>query len=515
MTQRSARSGMISLAVTGGLLAAILVGTPPVNAATTGPCDIYAAAGTPCVAAHSTTRALLGSYSGSLYQVRRSSDGTTRDIGLSSPGGVADAAAQDAFCVGATCLITVIYDQTSRRNHLTQAPPGAFPGPEPGGHDSLAVASAAPVTIGGRKAYGVLITPGTGYRNNKTNGIATGDQPEGIYAVLDGTNYNDGCCFDYGNAETNSLNNGNGTMEAVYFGNNRGWGSGAGNGPWVMADLENGLFSGINAGYNANSPTVNHRFLTAIVKGEPNHWSIRAGDAQAGGLSTHYDGPRPNVPGYNPMRKEGAIILGIGGDNSPWGRGTFYEGVMTSGYPAEATENAVQANIAAAGYEASEPGGPVLTPGSRISLQATSACCTDRFISHAGNTVTIAAVNASSSAGSKAGASWIVRPGLSNSACRTFESADTPGAYLRHSGFRVSLAANDGSALFAQDATFCSQPGRSGRGISLASANYPSRLVRHFQYGVHIASNGGPGAYDSSHLWADDVSWVAGAPWAP
>ena len=157
----------------------------------------------------------------------------------------------------------------------------------------------------------------------------------------------------------------------------------------------------------------------------------------------------------------------------------------------------------------------MLTPGSRISLQATLACCTDRFISHAGSTVTIAAVNASSSAASKAGASWFVRPGLSNSACRTFASADWPGAYLRHSGFRVSLAANDGSALFAQDATFCSQPGRSGRGISLASANYPSRLVRHFQYGVHIASNGGPGAYDSSHLWADDVSWVAGAPWAP
>ncbi|MFG6191713.1 arabinofuranosidase catalytic domain-containing protein [Nonomuraea sp. JJY05] len=30
--------------------------------------------------------------------------------------------------------------------------------------------------------------------------------------------------------------------------------------------------------------------------------------------------------------------------------GTFYEGVMTSGYPSDATENAVQANIVAAGY---------------------------------------------------------------------------------------------------------------------------------------------------------------------
>src|SRR5213075_2568632 len=36
-----------------------------------GPCDIYARAGTPCVAAHSTTRALYASYDGPLYQVRR------------------------------------------------------------------------------------------------------------------------------------------------------------------------------------------------------------------------------------------------------------------------------------------------------------------------------------------------------------------------------------------------------------------------------------------------------------
>src|SRR3954468_22365289 len=39
-----------------------------------GPCDIYASAGCPCVAAHSTTRALYVSYNGPLYQVMRQSD---------------------------------------------------------------------------------------------------------------------------------------------------------------------------------------------------------------------------------------------------------------------------------------------------------------------------------------------------------------------------------------------------------------------------------------------------------
>ena len=106
--------------------------------------------------------------------------------------------------------------------------------------------------------------------------------------------------------------------------------------------------------YNANDPTINHRFLTAIIKGEPNHWAIRGGNAQSGGLSTFYNGARPNVAGYNPMKKEGAIILGIGGDNSIGAAGTFYEGVMTSGYPSDATENAVQANITTAGYARTE-----------------------------------------------------------------------------------------------------------------------------------------------------------------
>src|SRR4051794_22983755 len=211
--------------------------------------------------------------------------------------------------------------------------------------------------VGGQKAYGVFVAPGTGYRNDRTNGIATGDQPEGMYAVFDGTHFNGGCCFDYGNAETSATDTGNRHMEAIYFGNIKAWGFGTGNGPWVMADLENGLYSGVNAGFNANDPTVNSRFLTAIVKGEPNHWSIRSGNAQSGGLTTDYSGARPNVSGYNPMRKEGAIILGIGGDNSHGSAGTFYEGVMTSGYPSDATENAVQSNITAAGYGASGGGG--------------------------------------------------------------------------------------------------------------------------------------------------------------
>lgn len=131
-----------------------------------GPCDIYASGGTPCVAAHSTTRALYTAYSGSLYQVERNSDGKTTNIGPLNSGGVANAAAQDTFCAGTTCLISIIYDQSGRGNHLTRAPPGGFKGPESNGYDNLASAIGAPVTLNGQKAYGVFVSPGTGYRNS-------------------------------------------------------------------------------------------------------------------------------------------------------------------------------------------------------------------------------------------------------------------------------------------------------------------------------------------------------------
>src|ERR1700761_5891609 len=91
-------------------LALGLVATGSLVAA--GPCDIYASGGTPCVAAHSTTRALYGAYTGPLYQVRRSSDNTYQNISPLSAGGYANAATQDSFCSGTSCVITRIYDQS-------------------------------------------------------------------------------------------------------------------------------------------------------------------------------------------------------------------------------------------------------------------------------------------------------------------------------------------------------------------------------------------------------------------
>lgn len=494
-----------------GLVAA---GSSLVNA---GPCDIYSSGGTPCVAAHSTTRALYDGYDGPLYQVSRGSDGATTDISPLSAGGVADAAAQDSFCASTTCLITIIYDQSGSGNDLTQAPPGgAASGPDANGYDYLASAVGAPVTLNGQKAYGVFSSPFTGYRNNAANGTATGDEPEGLYAVFDGTHYNTACCFDYGNAEVNSHDTGNGHMEAIYFGtgDGSGRGTGSGNGPWVMADLENGLFSGYDPINNPADPTITSRFVTAVVKGEPDQWAIRGGDATSGSLSTYYSGIRP-ANGYDPMNKEGAIILGIGGDNSDGAQGTFYEGVMTSGYPSDDTENAVQANIVAAGYAVTSlTSGPALTVGDSISLRATTSCCTTRYIAHTGSTVNTQVVTSSSDATLQQQASWTVQTGLGNSACYSFESVDTPGSYIRHSNYELMLDANDGSKIFSEDATFCPEAGLNGQGNSLRSWSYPTRYWRHFNAILYIASNGGPHDFDSATSFNDDVSFVISAGFA-
>ena len=138
-------------------------------------------------------------------------------------------------------------------------------------------------------------------------------------------------------------------MEAVYFGTCTIWGKGAGSGPWVMGDLENGLWAGNVSPYDNNMP-VTFPYVTAMVKGDKagaNHWTIKEGDATSGTLTTPFDGQRPSSL-YNPMRKRGAIGLGTGGDNSDGDQGNWFEGVMTAAYSSDSADDAVQASIVSA-----------------------------------------------------------------------------------------------------------------------------------------------------------------------
>ncbi len=349
-------------------------GSPAGGSSGATPCSILNAAGNTCVAAHSTVRVVYPGYSGPLYQVCKGSfttgpssctSGMTKDIG--SIGGFADAATQDMFCAGGMCTISIIYDQSPMKNDLHPAPRGGH-----GTADNPANATDLRLTVSGHPAYGVLIKPSMGYRAGCTQcavvtpkGTAVKDQPETEYMVTSQKNLIDGCCFDYGNAETTSNDDGNGTMETVYFGGGVSWGTGSpgghANGPWVMADLENGLFAGWDAvtkdqNISTNTP-LKFDYVTAIVVGDTadknagkGRFALYGGDATAGNLKTMYDGIRPAKPGYVPMLKQGSIILGIGGDDSNTDGGEWFEGVMASGAASVATLNALQANIVAAGY---------------------------------------------------------------------------------------------------------------------------------------------------------------------
>jgi non-reducing end alpha-L-arabinofuranosidase len=350
-----------------------------------GPGDIYKAAGCPLVAAHSTTRAMYASYNGPLYQVVRQSDGKTLDIGVVQPsaadaGGYADAAAQDAFCANTYCWITTVYDQSGHKNDLTQAPPGPAGTPMAmGGFNNVPLADWAPITIMGHKVYGIFISPGMGLRNDNPHGTAVDDQAEGQYWVVNGHHYNGGCCFDYGNAEIDSRDDDNGTMETTYFGNATAWYHGPQPGPWIMTDQENNLVGCVtNDGTkNCDLPIITWRFVTATADGEPHHWRTMGGDAQKGEMKIQFDGPRVNRT-YDPMRKQGAIDLGNGGDNSNGSQGTVYEAGMTAAgtMPTQELNQKIQANVVAAKYDvqrlsiapasavAAPPGLQTFSPGS-------------------------------------------------------------------------------------------------------------------------------------------------------
>ncbi|HEX6277819.1 MAG TPA: arabinofuranosidase catalytic domain-containing protein, partial [Polyangiaceae bacterium] len=289
-------------------------------------------------------------------------DGSTRDIGHVY--GHADIEAHEQFCANRTCVVTIIYDQTPYGHHLTPSPPGSA---KPTRGDPARIGD-LPTTVNRHAAYGLRFRAEQGYRTaclecDYPTGpaqTALDDEPQTIYMVTSQHDLVNGCCFDYGNAQRNSVSAGEGTAEALYVGNGVVWGSGVDGGPWVMADLENGIYAGWENGQDRNISTntpVSHDFVTAVLVGDTadkndgkGRFALYGGDATQGTLKTMYDGIRPEKPGYVPMRKQGSIILSIGGDNSDFDGGRFYEGVIANGAASLETLDALQAAIVDAGY---------------------------------------------------------------------------------------------------------------------------------------------------------------------
>ncbi|WP_225447646.1 arabinofuranosidase catalytic domain-containing protein [Streptacidiphilus sp. P02-A3a] len=344
-------------------LAILAFSAAPARAATVEPCDIYASGGTPCQAAYSTTRSLFEAYDGPLYQVQRASDSTYLSVGLESTGGVVNVAPENAFCAGTTCTITELYDQSSNANNMPISPgtscsgcSGGNAGPGPGGADIGAPAEALPVYVDGQPAYGIDFDKmGVGYRDNAARNLPTGSEADGLYEVTSSNLTDSSCCFDFGQGEANDSDDGNATMNAIYYGTDCWTGNCTGPGPWVGADIENGMYFS-NTGANPTAyPSENGTFLSAWEENNGStNMTLQYGNGQSGGLIQTYSGALPS--GYNPMKTQSSIELGTGGDNTSLGDGQFFEAADVSGFPSQATQSAVQANIVAAGYSLTPAG---------------------------------------------------------------------------------------------------------------------------------------------------------------
>jgi non-reducing end alpha-L-arabinofuranosidase len=332
-----------------------------------GPCDIYKTAGTPCVAAYSTVRALSSTYTGPLYQVRRTSDKVTKDI-TQTTDGYADAAVQETFLGSNAGTISKLYDQSGKANDLTVAKKGSYTGTA-SQDDKESDAKGLKISINGHSVYAIYAKSTEGYRAKQEGytgypakitacaGMPTGNQPQGIYMLTDGSRPNIGCCccFDFGNASLDNAAGGTGMMNTLFFGTGY-WGKGQPSGPWFENDMEAGVWaggSGASGTTNNNLPSSKFNYAFGITKTSTTtlpQYAIRVATATVGPnsspkLVTAYDGQAPST-----WKEQGGIVLGIGGDNSNSSDWTFYEGCITAGRPSDKTDTLILNNIVAARY---------------------------------------------------------------------------------------------------------------------------------------------------------------------
>jgi non-reducing end alpha-L-arabinofuranosidase len=382
----------------------------PVNVQ--GPCDIYAAAGQECVAAYSTVRRLLSTYTGPLYQIRVGSSqfnigglvvtnptvtwrpmvGNNPTQTMPQPGelvdipqtadGFADPNIQRERCpLGTTCTVSLLYDQSGRGNHMPVAKGGQDAGGDFAALDDFETVmdERAALTVGGHPVYSLFMQRRQGYRlTTPGNGVPVDQEAQGIYMLADGTHSAAECCWDFGNVTPNPRQFSE--MNTLFFGQGY-WGDGNATPPWFGADFEAGVWMGGSAegepGWgqlygegdprnnngtarppNPNNPSMaGVRFALGFLKTNDdadNTYVLRMANAStATEVQTAHRGPYPKLSfpnGAHGADNQGAVVLGVGGDNSNNSFGTFYEGAVVAGFPDDATELAVMQNIQAARY---------------------------------------------------------------------------------------------------------------------------------------------------------------------
>ena len=366
-----------------------------------GPCDVLNAAGNECVAAYSTVRRLLSTYDGPLYQLRVGSseyniggrrvtnpqqaivptpqtggasvqymtepeEGTLVDVPQTAAG-FGDPSIVTTNCpIGTTCTVSLIYDQSGKGNDLTVAKAGRNDGGNYAALDDFETVmnSRAALKVGGHDVYSLYMEPRQGYRQTAPgNEVPLGTEPEGMYLLADGTHAGAACCWDFGNVTPDPTEYSE--MHTLMLGQAY-WGKGNGQPPWFGADFEAGVWMGGSesgdpgwGGFeeapkvgNPNMPSMNGvQFALGFLKTDddaPDYtYALAAANVLADDtLKRAYEGPHPK----DHTDHKGAMVIGVGGDNSNNSFGTFYEGALYKGYPSNETEQAVMDNIKAIGY---------------------------------------------------------------------------------------------------------------------------------------------------------------------
>lgn len=297
------------------------LGTGSLTAATVvqvqGPCDIFAAAGQTCVAAHSVTRRLLATYTGPLFQLTRASDGATANIG--APTSAYDAGAVQSFCAGTDCYFSTIYDQTGNGNNLTQPN----------------VALMAPWMLHPLTGLPVVWTSGNSafYQNlTSTSKIPTGAAAATTFYVR-GTDIYSSCCGDYGRVETNPATPADGATDALAYGNTGGslaWGADLGG---TIPSVQAVNLSQIALLMDTFSPAAG--VFTARLFNELNY-VLRAGAYVPG---------ETFMPSVSPPVVQAGISLGESGSGAT-AASEFFEGAVVSGTATDATNAQLAANVA-------------------------------------------------------------------------------------------------------------------------------------------------------------------------
>ncbi|GAA0799171.1 AbfB domain-containing protein [Spirilliplanes yamanashiensis] len=160
--------------------------------------------------------------------------------------------------------------------------------------------------------------------------------------------------------------------------------------------------------------------------------------------------------------------------------------------------------------------GADLPVGQARSFRVVTPGFDNRWLRHRDGAARTDVITAASPALDREDATFVVRTGLGDNSCYSFESRNFPGRFLRHRGHRVYNDQNDATPLFAQDATFCAQPGRLGGAgnVSLAAVNVAGGFIRHYNEEVWVATQGAGHAWDNPSSFDADATWNNAAPWS-